>query len=63
MQKKKRARAADWSKGKCYTYKGACRVFWSFDDVKREAGRERVRSFDTETDAKQWLFAMSFCGV
>ena len=43
---------------KCYTFKGACRVWWSADKAREEAAGKQVRRFDCEADAVQWLFAM-----
>ena len=49
---------ASFNNGKCYTFKGAGRVFWSADQAREEAAGSRVRRFDCLLDAEQWLFAM-----
>lgn len=50
----------EWQRGKCFTFRGAGRVWWSYDAACRSACGEIVRGFDTETDALQWLFAMRY---
>ena len=57
-RKVRRIQAQDWEHGECFTFRGAGRVWWSYEDAKRGAGGRNVRRFDTRTDAEQWLFAM-----
>ena len=58
-RRKKRSMREEWALGKCYTFKGAWKVWRSFSEAKLYSEGRRVRGFDTLTDAEQFLFA---CG-
>lgn len=51
--------AEEWKRGECFTFKGARRVWYSFTEARKQASGQLVRRFDTETDARQWLYAVS----